>query len=335
MGEIKWIKISTDIFDNRKIKQIEHMPEGDALIVIWFKLLILAGDTNDGGQVYLTQEIPYTEPLLANQFNKPLPLIQLALRTFEQFSMIEIIDDIIHISNWEKYQNIDGMEKIREQNRLRKQAQRERERIAMSDVTLLSRDTSRDVTEQNKNKNKNKNENIYRTTNVVLPHPSPAEDEFEVVEEEDDLPFEEEKAEAKSPLSKTQQKRFDSFWNAYPKKVAKQDALKAWKKISPDDELTNQILVGLENSKQHDSRFKDPQYIPYPASWLNSGCWEDEFSDEVVFSDEKPKKAQQTKPTQKNYQFGNGNSSFDAEQMFEDAVNRTRRKMKHDRDNNT
>lgn len=129
MAEVKWIKITTDIFDNRKIRQIESMPDGDALVVIWLKLLILAGIVNDGGAVYFTQDIPYTDQLLATQFGRPLHTVQLALATFRKFGMIEIVDDIIMVSNWEKYQNVGGMERIREQNRIRKQKQREREKM--------------------------------------------------------------------------------------------------------------------------------------------------------------------------------------------------------------
>ena len=119
MSEIKWIKLQTDIFDNRKIKQLERLPDGDTLIVIWLKILVLAGTVNDGGLVYFTQDIPYTDQLLATEFNRPLPTVQLALKTFQQFGMIEIIDNLIHVSNWERYQNIEGLEKVREQNRLR------------------------------------------------------------------------------------------------------------------------------------------------------------------------------------------------------------------------
>ena len=134
MASVKWIKLAVDIFDNRKIKQIERMPEGDALIVVWLKLLVLAGNTNDGGLVYFTREIPYTEQLLANEFNRPLSTIQLALNTFQRFGMIEIIEDIIHISNWEKYQNVDGMEKIREQGRKRVAEFRQRQRLALGSM---------------------------------------------------------------------------------------------------------------------------------------------------------------------------------------------------------
>ena len=49
MTNVKWIKLATDIFDNRKIKLIERMPDGDSLIVIWLKLLCLAGTVNDSG----------------------------------------------------------------------------------------------------------------------------------------------------------------------------------------------------------------------------------------------------------------------------------------------
>lgn len=136
MVNVKWIKIAVDIFDNRKIKQIESMPDGESLLVIWFKLLCLAGNVNDGGLVYLTKEIPYTDEMLATQFNKPLATVRLALKTFEAFGMVEIINNMIFLSSWEKYQNTDKLAEIREQNRLRKQAQREREKMKL----LPSRD---------------------------------------------------------------------------------------------------------------------------------------------------------------------------------------------------
>ncbi len=128
MADVKWIKIAVDIFDNRKIKQIENMPDGESLLIIWFKLLCLAGNVNDGGLIYLTKEIAYTDEMLATQFNKPLANVRLALKTFEAFGMVEIINNMILLSSWEKYQNTDRLAEIREQNRLRKQAQREREK---------------------------------------------------------------------------------------------------------------------------------------------------------------------------------------------------------------
>ena len=156
MSDVKWIKMATNIFDNRKIRQIECLPDGDAIIVIWMKLLCLAGNINDSGMVYFTKEIPYTDQMMATQFNRPIATVQMAMRTFEQFGMVEIINDMLHISNWEKYQNIEGMDKIREQNRIRKQKQRERQKLLLEDNShVKSRDshaTDKNRIEEDKNR---------------------------------------------------------------------------------------------------------------------------------------------------------------------------------------
>ena len=159
MAEVKWIKIATDVFDDQKIKMIETMPEGDAIIVIWFKLLMLAGKVNDGGFIYFTKDIPYTDQMLASYFNKPLPIVQLAINTFVRFKMIEIVDDLIFVSNWEKHQNIEGLEKIREQTRKRVANHRERKKLecnVTSNVTVTQGNaTDIDIEEEYKNKKKN------------------------------------------------------------------------------------------------------------------------------------------------------------------------------------
>lgn len=131
MNDIKWIKLSTDLFDNRKIRMIEQMPEGDAMVVIWLHLLIIAGRANEGGAVYFTEDIAYTDQLLAMQIGRPLATVQMALQTFERFHMIEIVDDVIQISNWERYQSADRLEQIRENGRKRVAAFRERKKLEM------------------------------------------------------------------------------------------------------------------------------------------------------------------------------------------------------------
>ncbi|CAM4401826.1 Phage replisome organiser N-terminal domain-containing protein [Bacillus manliponensis] len=122
MVEVKWIKLTTNMFEDEKIRLIESMPEADTLLIIWIKLLAQAGKTNANGYIFLNENIPYTEEMLATLFNRPIAVVRLALQTFKQFGMIEVTDDqYICISNWEKHQNIEGLDKIREQNRLRKQ----------------------------------------------------------------------------------------------------------------------------------------------------------------------------------------------------------------------
>ena len=119
-SEIKWIKITTNIFDDEKIKIIEAMPDADAILVIWFKLLTQAGKVNKSGALFLTDKLAYTDEMLATIFNRKVSTVRLALETFEQLKMIER-GDYIQISNWEKHQNLEGMEKIRIQDNERQQ----------------------------------------------------------------------------------------------------------------------------------------------------------------------------------------------------------------------
>ncbi len=129
MKKVEWIKLYTDLFENEKIKQIADFPDGDALIVIWIRMLILAGKRNDGGYIYLTPSVPYTDKMLASSLQKPLPVVQLALETFKAFGMIDIKDDgYIVVTNWDRYQNIDGLEEIREQGKERSARYRARQK---------------------------------------------------------------------------------------------------------------------------------------------------------------------------------------------------------------
>ncbi|NLE23743.1 MAG: hypothetical protein GX625_00130 [Clostridiaceae bacterium] len=136
MADIKWIKLSVGLFSNRKIKQIRKLPEGDAIIGVWLQILCLAGQTNDNGMVYFSKDIPYTEEMLATEFDRHINIVKIALRTLEGFKMIEVIDNILLVSNWEKYQSADRLEKIREQNRIRQQNFRDKQKqLTDSNVT--------------------------------------------------------------------------------------------------------------------------------------------------------------------------------------------------------
>ena len=132
MNEIKWIKITTTMFDDQKIDFLESLPEADAILVIWIKLLTLAGKCNAGGYIFLTESIPYTDEMLSHKFKRPLNTVRLALQTFQNLDMINIDNNTIHITNWDKHQNIDALERIRERERLKKQRQREKQREQLS-----------------------------------------------------------------------------------------------------------------------------------------------------------------------------------------------------------
>ena len=171
MSEIKWIKITTDIFDDEKICLIDASPDHDAILVIWFKILALAGKHNRNGLLMMSDKVHYTDEMLATIFRRPLNTVRMALGIFEQFGMVEIIDSVITLPNWEKHQNIDGMEKIKEQTRNRVARHREKQKnLALGNVTCNVTVTQGNALEEEGDKNKNrldkdKNKNITTTSN--------------------------------------------------------------------------------------------------------------------------------------------------------------------------
>ena len=123
---IEWIKLTVDMIDNRKIKHLRKLPEGNNIVLIWVMLLTMAGRCNAGGMIFLTEDIPYTTKMLADELDFEESTIKLALEALSKFGMIVMEEDAFYIPGWDEHQNIDGMERIREQNRLRQQKRRER-----------------------------------------------------------------------------------------------------------------------------------------------------------------------------------------------------------------
>lgn len=128
MAEISWIKLSTGLPDNKKIKRIRKLPDGDKVILFWVFLLARAGESNKNGGLFLTDTLAYSTEDLSADFDFSVEFVQFALITLEKYSMITRYDEVLFIKNWEEYQAIEGMAKIREQNRIRKQRQREKEK---------------------------------------------------------------------------------------------------------------------------------------------------------------------------------------------------------------
>lgn len=70
---------------------------------------------------------------------------------------------------------------------------------------------------------------------------------------------------------------FEEFWTAYPYRVAKIDAKKAWAKLKPDATLLALVLAAIEEQKAGQLwRQENGKYIPHPANWLDAGRWLDE-----------------------------------------------------------
>lgn len=88
-------------------------------------------------------------------------------------------------------------------------------------------------------------------------------------------PSESSKPTKKNKNDPEMEKRFDDFWSEYPRKQAKQEARKAFIKLSPDENTHAQMLEAIKRQKQGE-QWKDAQFIPHPASWIRGKRWEDE-----------------------------------------------------------
>lgn len=176
---MKWLKLESAIYQNRKIKQIESLPDGYEIFSIWIKLLCLASIINDDGLVYFTKDIPYKTETLAVEFGNDAKIIENALTVFRLFGMIEYEGEYIIIKNWAEYQSNETEDKTREQTRSRVQKYRERQAAARDDEQNVN------VTQNSVTSNATCNATCNVTSNADVTPCNGAEEEREEEEEKD------------------------------------------------------------------------------------------------------------------------------------------------------
>ena len=162
MGEVQWIKIYLDMFDRRKINKIRRLPAGNDILLFWIMLLVTAGKCNAGGMIYITERIPFTKEDLADEFDFEIATIELALKAFVEYDMIELSDDgFIFVCNWEKYQSTDKLAEIREQTRKRVARCRENKRLENCNATSNATVTHCNAIEEEGEKDKEKESHSF------------------------------------------------------------------------------------------------------------------------------------------------------------------------------
>jgi predicted phage replisome organizer len=258
MADVKWIKITTDIFDDEKILLIESLPDPYAIITCWFKLLCLAGKQNNSG-VFMMGRIAYTDKMLATIFRMNEATVKMALNTFEQFGMVEIVDGVITIPNWNKHQSLDAYEKKKAYDRKYRMEQREKQRLLTAQV--------------------NDNRTASRTTVVVA-------DKEEDKEEDKDI--DKKNSASHQPSKADVDAFFESIWELYPVKKGKAQVSASKRKALFDigfeklEQAINRYLAELKKDAswrkpQNGSTFFNSGYVDYlddnfvPDQITNSG----------------------------------------------------------------
>ena len=150
MADVKWIKIVTDIFDDEKIQAIETHKDGLQMIVVWFKILCLAGKCNQNGFLLIPPKTIYSAEMLSKIFKIKLKIVKNSLQLFKDLNMIDIVDNVYVVSKWADYQNNDKLQEMQKKNRERQQAYRDRQKEELA-KTKDKRNVTNNVTSDIKN----------------------------------------------------------------------------------------------------------------------------------------------------------------------------------------
>lgn len=240
MADVKWIKITTDIFDDEKILLIESLPDPYAIITCWFKLLCLAGKQNNSG-VFMMGRIAYTDKMLATIFRMNEATVKMALNTFEQFGMVEIVDGVITIPNWNKHQSLDAYEKKKAYDRRYRMEQREKQRLLAA-----------------------QNNDIRTASRTTVGVPDKEE------EKEEDKDIDKKNSASHQPSKADVDAFFESIWELYPVKKGKAQVSASKRKALYEigfDKMEQAIKRYLEELKK-DSSWRKPQN---GSTFFNSG----------------------------------------------------------------
>ena len=251
------------MFNDEKIKLIRTMPEGDKIIVTWVQLLCLAGKTNDGGGIYMGQNIYYTDEMLATLCDQPVNIMRIALKTLEQFGMIEWLENgLIQITNWEKHQSTDKMSRMKEQARIRQQKHYYRNKLREIGFEVDAEGFTDDLEELKRMHDDGEKPNVRLTL-------------------ANDTEVRSKKKEVRSKnidqSSAELTENFEKLWKLYPKKQgSKKKAFASYKKAIKAGTTNKEIQDGIVAYKKYLQR-EQWQKPANGDTWFNNERWNDEY----------------------------------------------------------
>ena len=290
MAKVQWIRFVVGMFDGNSFKRIKRARIGgvlyrDKLTAIWFELLDLAGKSNSNGYLIDNNEMPYRSfEDIATMLDRDEEEIELCMQFFINERMIEIIDDVYCLTNFMKYQNHDGLEKIREQNRLRKQKQREKLKL----LSGVSRDVTQSVTESH---------DIEKEIDII---------DIDIIEKEKDK-REKENVTDESQGDSTTPQQIVELYNSICKSFPSVKSLSEARKKTLRARLK---VYTLDDFKELFERAETSSFL----KGNNERKWQATF-DWLI------KDANMAKVLDGNYNDRQGNSSFDTNDFFNAALN--------------
>ena len=255
-GKYYWLKLKRDFFKRHDIQIIEDMPNGKEYILFYLKLLCESVDHE--GDLRFSEQIPYSESMLATITRTNIDIVRAAIQVFTGLNMMEIMDDGTYFMS-EVHKMLGSAADNPNANRQRRFRERQKE--------LALQESYGGVT------NSNESKSIEIDRELDIPPYSPPTGGDEALNKQTTVETAEKKTTGTS-RGKTVDTQFERFWKAYPKKKGKDAARKAFKRVTVPVET---LLDAIEKQKTWSEWKRDNgQYIPNPSTWLNQGRWEDE-----------------------------------------------------------
>ena len=279
MNDVKWLKLDPNFLDGTSFKfmrraKIDGVADlRDKLESVWFELIGLAGKINNQGMFY-NDEIAYKSfEDIAIMLDRTTEEVQICMDFYVKHNMVTIIKDCYLLTNWAKFQNVDGLELIREKGRLRQQKFRAKNKLLIENkenVTLRNVAGNISVTHPSQEKldlevDLDKDKESITNKDIVQIPTNELEPNIDINKNNSQLP-------KKRQIYSL--KDFNRFWEIYPKKIGKPKCINWFKSHKANSELTDTIIKSVKDHMKLE-QWQDRKYIPLPFTYLNQHRWED------------------------------------------------------------
>lgn len=250
-----WLKMKRDFFKRHDIRVLESMENGKEYSLFYVKLMLESIDHN--GELRYSEKKPYTVEMLSAITDTVCETVKDALDTLEELELVEISDDGTYIIP-QVAEMIESVVDSDDANRQRRSRENRRQRASPCDTSVTR--CHKDVTDVS--------QHCHETCDINVTNRN--ESKSKNIEKDNIPPI--------VPRGTDGDIKFNIFWTAYPRRIGKIAARKAFDKINPDDDLLTVIVNAIEAQAQSDQwKREGGQFIPHPATWLNQGRWDDEL----------------------------------------------------------
>lgn len=243
-----WLKLKEDFFDEKYIKALRKLPDGDALTIVYLKMQLKSLKTE--GIIQYDHILPSAEEELALVLDEDVNIVRLTLTAIVNMGLVE---------KWENdtlymvaMQNLIGSETAVAE-RVRKH--REKQKMLHCNTEVTNSNTYIEKEKREKRKELEQDIEIIEENNIVI-------------------------AKANDSVSQSQlEEEFNVMWDMYPRKQGKANALKSYIKARKKGITKETIYNGVQDYLNYIKIEKvKPQYIKHGSTWFNQECWNDDYT---------------------------------------------------------